>query len=172
MFRSSILGSFQTFRAVKFLPLSLFLLAGLALAVPVVAQEDPVVAAEEDGPAAAPVAVPGLPGTPRGPVSPEAPSGRSMTVTREGSTPAEVMTSSQDPERHQSATRLRHQRILLWGSAAVFSLLALLLLLRRRRAHRPRLFPFTVPRERFSAPHSGGNNAMISFGCEKPRDPG
>ena len=56
-----------------------------------------------------------------------------------------------------------HHLMLAGGCAAVVFLLALLLLAHRRRAHRPRLFPLTAPRERFSAPHSGGNNAMVTF---------
>ena len=56
-----------------------------------------------------------------------------------------------------------HHLMLAGGCAAVVFLLALLLLAHRRRAHRPRLFTLTAPRERFSAPHSGGNNAMVTF---------
>lgn len=54
--------------------------------------------------------------------------------------------------------------ILLWGGALVIAaLLLVMFLLRRNRVRRPKLFPLTAPRARFSAPHSGGNNAMISF---------
>ena len=57
------------------------------------------------------------------------------------------------------------QRLWMWaGGATVVFLCSLLLLGRYRRANRPRLFPAVTPRSRFSAPHSGGNNAMISFG--------
>jgi len=63
-----------------------------------------------------------------------------------------------------------HQTIMWGGSAAVVFLLSVLLLARRRRVNRPRLFPITAPRLRFSAPHSGGNNAMISFGAKGDGD--
>ena len=63
----------------------------------------------------------------------------------------------------RSSSDITHQLILWGGSAAIVFLFCLLLLARRRRAHRPRLFPLTAPRERFSAPHSGGNNVMINF---------
>jgi hypothetical protein len=56
-----------------------------------------------------------------------------------------------------------HRWIFWGGSATILFLLGLLLLVRHRRARRPRLFPLTAPRSRFSAPHSGGNNAMIRF---------
>lgn len=52
------------------------------------------------------------------------------------------------------------------GSALAASLLALVLM--RRGRQRALIFPATEYRRRFSAPHSGGNNAMISFG--KKRD--
>jgi len=59
-------------------------------------------------------------------------------------------------------------RLWMWtGGATVVLLFSLLMLTRYRRANRPRLFPAVKPRTRFSAPHSGGNNAMISFGREK-----
>ena len=60
-----------------------------------------------------------------------------------------------------------HHLILWAGSAVIVFLSCLLFLARRRRAHRPRLFPLTAPRERFSAPHSGGNNVMIAFSNER-----
>ena len=63
-----------------------------------------------------------------------------------------------------------HQLILWGGSAGIFLLLGLLLLARRGRTHRPRLFPLTAPRSRFSAPRSGGNNVMISFPNEREED--
>ncbi len=57
------------------------------------------------------------------------------------------------------------KQLMWWGGGAACVLLGLALLaLRRRRARQPRLFPLTAPRLRFSAPHSGGNNASISFG--------
>lgn len=59
-------------------------------------------------------------------------------------------------------------QLVLWGgSAAIVFLLSLFLLGRLRRSRRPRLFPLTAPRERFSAPHSGGSNAIISFPNER-----
>ena len=59
-------------------------------------------------------------------------------------------------------------RLWMWtGGATVVLLFSLLLLGRYRRANRPRLFPAVTPRTRFSAPHSGGNNAMISFTKEE-----
>lgn len=60
-----------------------------------------------------------------------------------------------------------HHLILAAGSGAIVVLTGLLLLARRRRRNRPRLFPLTAARDRFSAPHSGGNNAMITFLDEK-----
>ena len=57
---------------------------------------------------------------------------------------------------------------VLWaGSAGIIILLGLWLLVRRGRTPRPRLFPLTAPRGRFSAPHSGGNNVMITFPNER-----
>lgn len=56
-----------------------------------------------------------------------------------------------------------HRGIIWGGCTSIVILLALLLMVRRHRARRPRLFPITAPRTRFSAPHSGGNNAMIRF---------
>ncbi|MDB6070789.1 MAG: hypothetical protein JWL81_1960, partial [Verrucomicrobiales bacterium] len=54
--------------------------------------------------------------------------------------------------------------LLFWGGCfSVLALLLLMFILRRSRIRRPKLFPLTAPRSRFSAPHSGGNNAMISF---------
>ncbi len=60
-----------------------------------------------------------------------------------------------------------HHLMVAAGSAAIVVLTALLLLARRLRRNRPRLFPLTAARDRFSAPHSGGNNAMITFLDEK-----
>ena len=54
---------------------------------------------------------------------------------------------------------------LLGGGCAL--LVPVVLFIRYRRSMRPRLFPLTPPRQRFSAPHSGGNNAMISFPNER-----
>jgi len=48
------------------------------------------------------------------------------------------------------------------GGALVCCLLALVLMRRGRR--RSLVFPATEFRHRFSAPHSGGNDAMVSFG--------
>ncbi len=62
-----------------------------------------------------------------------------------------------------------HHLMLAAGSGAIVVLLALLLLARRCRRNRPRLFPLTAARDRFSAPHSGGNNAMIPFLDENKR---
>ena len=62
-----------------------------------------------------------------------------------------------------------HHLMLAAGIAAIVVLTALLLLARRRRRNRPRLFPLTAARDRFSAPHSGGNNAMINFPDENKR---
>ena len=69
-----------------------------------------------------------------------------------------------DPQHHP-------QQLLRWGGTAAVAFLGFLLLLaRRQRLHRPRLFPLPAPRERFSAPHSGGNNAMISFPNSRVED--
>lgn len=62
-----------------------------------------------------------------------------------------------------------HHLMLAAGGGAIVVLLALLLLARRCRRNRPRLFPLTAARDRFSAPHSGGNNAMITFLDENKR---
>ena len=56
-----------------------------------------------------------------------------------------------------------HQLMVWGGGASIIFLLGLLILMRRGRASRPKLFPLAVPRSRFSAPHSGGNDVMISF---------
>lgn len=79
--------------------------------------------------------------------------------------------SAVDPRNEPagSAAGHRHQQRIFAGGVALIGLLGLLLYLRHRRRRRPRLFPFTVARERFSAPHSGGNNAMISFAGESDR---
>ena len=50
---------------------------------------------------------------------------------------------------------------IIGGGCAL--MVPLVLFVRYRRSQRPRLFPLTPPRQRFSAPHSGGNNAIISF---------
>ncbi len=161
----------------KFRPLNLLLMAALAIPEPAASQEDPVVTTEEEGMAAAPgpelrPAEGPSPKAPSGPAGSESPGVLTRTGAVEGENSGGTVTKSQDPEQGGSAARQNHQRILRWGSGAIFGLLGLLLILRRRRAHRPRLFPFTVPRERFSAPHSGGNNAMISFASNKPRNQG
>ncbi len=79
----------------------------------------------------------------------------------------ESLTPLAAPLSRSAAAGSRHQLILRGGAAAVFLLLVLLVFLRHRRARRPRLFPLTVPRTRFSAPHSGGNNALISFADQR-----
>ena len=71
------------------------------------------------------------------------------------------------PAASTGSTESMDQLVLWGGSAAAVFLVSLLLLSRRRRAHRPRLFPLTAPRQRFSAPHSGGSNALISFPNER-----
>jgi len=59
-----------------------------------------------------------------------------------------------DPTSHVSAW--------IAGGALVCCLVALVLM-RRGRNH-ALIFPQTEPRHRFSAPHSGGNDAMVAFG--------
>ena len=87
-----------------------------------------------------------------------------FTRYRAGESPAELQAvpgmagNEDDPAR----------RLFLWGgSAGIVFLCGLLILVRRRRTLRPRLFPLTAPRGRFSAPHSGGNNVMIKFPNER-----
>ena len=72
--------------------------------------------------------------------------------------------------RGNSSSPAIHQLVLWGGGAGIFLLLGLLLLARRGRTRRPRLFPLTAPRSRFSAPHSGGNNVMIAFPNEREED--
>jgi hypothetical protein len=147
--------------------LTFLLLAGLALAAQAAAQEDPVVAMEEETAAPAP----GTAGLPPH-VSPALAAERLPDAeSRQGGTVDHPEVHEVRPAR-AAAARLRHQWVLVAGSAAIFCLLVLWMGLRRRRARRPRLFPYTVPRERFSAPHSGGNNAMISFARDHAHDPG
>ena len=62
--------------------------------------------------------------------------------------------SAENPASHLAA----------WiAGGALACCLAALLLMRRGR-HHALIFPPTEPRHRFSAPHSGGNDAMVSFG--------
>lgn len=55
-----------------------------------------------------------------------------------------------------------HLSAWIAGGALVCCLAALVLMKRGR--HHALIFPQTEPRHRFSAPHSGGNDAMVSFG--------
>jgi len=76
---------------------------------------------------------------------------------RQGTAPSTPSTASATPAASDN-------QWVAWvaGGALTASLLALVLM--RRGRQRALIFPPTEFRHRFSAPHSGGNNAMISFG--------
>ena len=85
--------------------------------------------------------------------------------TRDGANGAQP--ASDGPGAAATSGVSTYHLILAGGVGAMVVLTALLLLARRCRRNRPRLFPLTAARDRFSAPHSGGNNAMITFLDEK-----
>lgn len=64
----------------------------------------------------------------------------------------------------QQVSLTKTNRLLLFaGIGSFLGILLLLVFTRRRRTRHARLFPLTENRARFSAPHSGGNNAMTTF---------
>ncbi|MES2466964.1 MAG: hypothetical protein V4675_06660 [Verrucomicrobiota bacterium] len=77
--------------------------------------------------------------------------------------------ASDGPGAAASSGVSTYHLMMAGGVGAMVVLTALLLLARRRHRNRPRLFPLTAARDRFSAPHSGGNNAMITFLDENKR---
>jgi hypothetical protein len=74
-----------------------------------------------------------------------------------GGEPLAAVLAAKGPE--ETAT---HLSAWIAGGALVCCLAALLLM--RRSRHHALIFPQTEPRRRFSAPHSGGNDALVFFG--------
>jgi uncharacterized membrane protein YgcG len=70
----------------------------------------------------------------------------------------------------RSAEISRHAA-LLWGSVAALIAGAAIVAWRRRGRRSALIFPATAPRRRFSAPHSGGNNAVVQFRPKQQSSP-
>ena len=84
---------------------------------------------------------------------------RQMAAYRAGGSLAPPEAASPAARREEIS---RHAA-LLWGSGAALIAGAAVMAWRRRGRQSALVFPATAPRRRFSAPHSGGNNASIQF---------
>ena len=84
---------------------------------------------------------------------------RQIAAYRAGGSLAPPQATSPDARRAEIS---RHAT-LLWSSGAALMAGAALVAWRRRGRQSALVFPVTAPRRRFSAPHSGGNNALVHF---------